>query len=224
MAVIQNPSVVTLGLQAFFDAINPRTYSGSGNTAYDLSGSGSTFLLNNNPTYSSTGYTTHFFFDGTDDYAECATFLNRNQYTKIAIFQIHSTTAPNVLVGGDNTYQHAFWMAGGNKLSAGHNNRSGGSFTRVQTTTSLNTFKWYFGAVTFSNTSGYNLYLNQNLEATSNDTSMFASGDAIIHLAAHRDGQNLLHGKIAQVLIYNRALSQSEILQNYYAFKYRFGI
>jgi len=150
--------------------------------------------------------------------------LNRTEYTKIAIFQIHNTTAPNVLIGGDATYQHVLWMAGGNKLAAGHNNRSGGSFTRVQTTTSLSINKWYFGAVSFSNSSGFKLYLNQNLEASDPDTSMFASGSAIIHLAAHQDGSNLLNGKLAQALVYNRALTANEILQNYYAFKYRYGI
>lgn len=224
MAIIQNPSIVTLGLQAFFDAYNSRSYSGTGNTAYDLSGVGSTFLLNNSPSYSSTGYTSSLVFDGVDDYSECSSFLNRNEYTKIAIFQINNTSSPNVLIGGDATYQHVLWMAGGNKLSAGHNNRSGGSFTKVQTTTSLSTYRWYFGAVTFSNSTGYCLYLNQNLEATSNDTSMFAVGNATIHLGAHTDGSNLLQGKLAQALIYNRALTQNEILQNYYSFKYRFGI
>ena len=224
MAIVQNPSIVTLGLQAYLDAINPRCFSGSGNTAYDLSGTGSTFLLNNTPGYASTGYTTSLTFNGTDEYAECATFLNRTGYTKIAVFQVNEVTSPNVIIGGDSTYQHVLWMAGGNKLSAGHNNRSGGSFTRVQSTTSLTTNKWYFGAVSFSNTSGYNLYLNQNLEATSGDTSMFASGNATIHLAAHTDGSNLLNGKLAQALVYNRALSQAEILQNYYAFKFRYGI
>ena len=224
MAIVQNPSIITSGLQAYMDALNPRCYSGSGNTVYDLSGTGSTFLLNNSPTYASTGYTTSFNFDGTNDYAECATFLNRTAYTKIAIFQVNELTSPNVIIGGDATYQHVLWMAGGNKLAAGHNNRSGGSFTRVQTTTSLSINKWYFGAVTFSNSTGFNLYLNQNLEAGSGDTSMFAVGNATIHLAAHQDGSNLLNGKLAQALVYNRALSQAEILQNYYAFKYRYGI
>ena len=224
MAIVQNPSIITLGLQAYMNALNPRCYSGSGNTAYDLSGTGSTFLLINTPGYASTGYTTCFTFNGTDEYTECATFLNRAEYTKIAIFQVNELVSPNVLIGGDITYQHVLWMAGGNKLSAGHNNRSGGSFTRVQSTTSLTTNKWYFGAVSFSNSTGFNLYLNQNLEASSGDTSMFASGNATIHLAAHTDGSNLLNGKMAQALIYNRALSQSEILQNYYAFKFRYGI
>ncbi len=224
MAIIQNPSIVTLGLQAFFDALNPRCYSGSGNTAFDLSGFGSTFNLVNTPGYSSVGYTTSLTFNGTDEYSEVASYLDRTEYTKIAIFQIHNTTAPNVLIGGDATYQHVLWMAGSNKLAAGHNNRSGGSFTRVQTTTSLSVNKWYFGAVSFSNSSGFKLYLNQNLEASDPDTSMFASGSAIIHLAAHQDGSNLLNGKLAQALVYNRALTANEILQNYYAFKYRYGI
>ena len=224
MAIVQNPSIVTLGLQVYMDAINPRCYSGTGNTAYDLSGIGSTFNLMNTPGYASTGYTTCFTFNGTDEYSECATFLNRTAYTKVAIFQVNELTSPNVIIGGDATYQHVLWLAGGNKLSAGHNNRSGGSFTRVQSTTTLLTNKWYFGAVSFSNSTGYNLYLNQNLEAGSGDTSMFAVGNATIHIAAHQDGSNLLNGKIAQALVYNRALSQAEILQNYYAFKFRYGI
>jgi hypothetical protein len=29
---------------------------------------------------------------------------------------------------------------------------------------------------------------------------------------------------LAQALVYNRALNQAEILQNYYAFKFRYGI
>lgn len=224
MAIIQNPSIVTLGLQVYLDVLNPRCYSGTGNTAYDLSGSGSTFFFINAPIYSATGYTTNLLFDGTDDYVDCATYLNRTEYTKIAYFQIHSTNAPNVIIGGDTVYQHVLWMAGGNKLSAGHNNRSGGSFTRVQSTTTLSTYKWYFGAVTFSNVSGFKLYLNQNLEASDPDTSMFASGSPTIHIGAHEDGSNLLSGKIAQALVYNRALSEAEILQNYYAFKFRFGV
>lgn len=224
MAIVQNPSIVTLGLQAYMDALNPRCYSGSGNTAYDLSGSGSTFYLNNSPGYASTGYTSSLTFNGTDEYSECATFLNRTAYTKIAVFQLNELVTANVIIGGDATYQHVLWMAGGNKLAAGHNNRSGGSFTRVQTTTSLSINKWYFGAVSFSNVTGFNLYLNQNLEAGSGDTAMFASGNATIHLAAHTDDSNLFNGKIAQALVYNRALSQAEILQNYYAFKFRYGI
>lgn len=223
MAFITNPTISTNGLSLYLDSVNARTYSGSGNTAYDLSGSGGTCYLINSPTFSSAGYSSYFSFDGTNPYMDCAQYINRTAYTKIAIFQIATTTDPNVFIGGDSTYQHALWMAGGNKLSAGHNNRSGGSFTRVQSTTTLQTDKWYFGAVTFNNSTGYALYLNQNLEATSADTSMFAVGNATIHIAAHNDGSNLLHGKLSQVLVYNRVLSQSEILEVYYSFKYRYG-
>jgi hypothetical protein len=224
MAIVQNPSIVTLGLQAFLDSVNPRCYSGSGNTGYDLSGSGSTFYFFNTPGFSSVGYTSSIIFNGIDEFVDTASYLNRTEYTKIAIFQINNTSTPNVFIGGDAVFQHVLWMAGGNKLAAGHNNRSGGSFTRVQSTTSLTSNKWYYGAVSFSNITGFKLYLNQNLEASDPDTSMFASGNAIIHFGAHEDGSNLLSGKLAQALVYNRALNQAEILQNYYAFKFRYGI
>ena len=55
MAFITNPTIFTNGLSVYFDAVNPRSYAGSGNTAYDLSGTGGTLYLNNSPVYSSVG-------------------------------------------------------------------------------------------------------------------------------------------------------------------------
>ena len=64
MSVNYNPGVVTSGLTLCMDAANPRSYSGSGTTVYDLSGNNLTTSMINGPTYSS-GY---WVFDGVDDY------------------------------------------------------------------------------------------------------------------------------------------------------------
>ena len=46
MGLDHSPLIVTNGLQVFLDAGNIRSYSGSGNTAFDLSGLGSSIILN----------------------------------------------------------------------------------------------------------------------------------------------------------------------------------
>ena len=58
-------------LVAYYDATNPKSYSGSGNTVYDLSGNGRNGTLTNGVAYSSNnrGY---FIFDGSNDYIDCS--------------------------------------------------------------------------------------------------------------------------------------------------------
>jgi hypothetical protein len=45
--MIHGPEVVTSGLVFYFDAANPKSYSGSGSTAYDISGNGAVGTLSN---------------------------------------------------------------------------------------------------------------------------------------------------------------------------------
>jgi hypothetical protein len=58
-------------LVAYYDATNPKSYPGSGNTVYDLSGNGRNGTLTNGVAYSSNnrGY---FIFDGSNDYIDCS--------------------------------------------------------------------------------------------------------------------------------------------------------
>jgi hypothetical protein len=110
-------------------------------------------------------------------------------------------------------------MAGGSTLYAGHN----GSWTTVASSTSLALNTWYFGAVTFNTTTGWRLYVNGNLESTSASTTTFTGTGGIL-IGAFNDAGNLWNGRIASIGVYNRALSASEILQNYNAQKSKFGL
>jgi len=75
MTVNANPSIVTSGLVLNLDAGNPRSYPGSGNVWYDVSGKGYTATLYNSPAYSNgtiqfrsaattSGYATSSFDEG----------------------------------------------------------------------------------------------------------------------------------------------------------------
>lgn len=211
--------IVTSGLVLNVDAGYTPSYPTTGTTWYDLSGQGNNGSLINGPTFNSANGGS-IVFDGVDDYINVNSFANilsKSTYTKTAWFYMNSF-GYNIISGGD-AGMHAFWMAGGNQLRAGHD----GQWSTVVSTTSLALNTWYFGAVTFSSSSGWALYLNGNLESTSASTTTF-SGTGGIYIGSYNAAANLWSGRIAVSTVYNRVLSASEILQNYNAQKSRFGL
>jgi len=220
MGLDHSPLIVTNGLLLYLDAANTRSYSGSGLSVYDLSGSGNTSLLINGPTYSSSnlGY---FVLDGTNDYVNVnslANILPYTAYTKIAYFYVTNFSTSNNIISGGFSGQHAFWLQGLQKLYAGHN----GAWSTVTGNTTLSLNTWYFGAVTYNNTTGWKLYLNGREDGTSADTTTFGGAQEIV-LGAYVTGNNFT-GRISNVQVYNRALSATEIVQNYNATKRRYGL
>lgn len=78
------PRILRDELVAYYDATNPKSYSGSGNTVYDLSGNGRNGTLTNGVAYSSSNRGC-FVFDGANDYIDCSsipsTFWVDNSWT-----------------------------------------------------------------------------------------------------------------------------------------------
>ena len=220
MGLDHSPLIVTDGLVVYLDAGNTRSYTGSGNTAYDLSGSGNTSALTNGPTFNSSNLGA-FVLDGSNDYIlvnSQANILSKTAYTKIAYIYISNFSTSNNIISGGFSGQHAFWMFGTNKLNAGHN----GAWNTVVGATSLSLNTWYFAAVTYSDSTGWKLYLNGREDGTSATTTTF-NGNQEIVIGAYSSGNNFT-GRIASVQVYNRVLSASEIVQNYNATKRRYGL
>lgn len=212
-------SIVTSGLTMLLDAGFTPSYPRSGTTWTDMSYNSNNGSLVNGPTYSSDNGGS-IVFDGSDDYVivnSGANILSNVNYTKTAWFYVTNFATNNNLISSNGGGQHAFWLFGTNKLNAGHN----GSWSTVVSTTTLSLNTWYFGAVTFSTTSGWKLYLNGVQEATSVDTTTF-TGIGDVSIGAYW-GSNFFTGRISIGQIYNRILSASEILQNFNAQKSRFG-
>jgi hypothetical protein len=103
-------------------------------------------------------------------------------------------------------------------LYAGHN----GAWGQVAGATILSLNTWYFGAVTYSSTTGWKLYLNGVQDGSNGDTTTF-TGNQEISIGSYSTGNNLT-GRIGSAFVYNRALSATEIMQNYNATKGRFGL
>ena len=211
--------IVTNGLVLNLDGGFTPSYTTSGITWYDLSYGVNNGTLTNGPTFN-TSNGGSIVFDGVDDCVVVnsnANILSYSTYTKISWFYITSYLY-NIISGG-NSGQHAFWLAGTNKLHAGHN----GQWSTVVSTTSLSLNTWYFGAVTFNTTTGWKLYVNGTSESTSSSTSTFNGGSEIL-VGAYGTGSNVFGGRIAIAQVYNRVLSDAEILQNFNAQKSRFGL
>lgn len=177
--------------------------------------------LVNGPTFNAANQGS-IVFDGSNDYIlvnSNTSILSSTAYTKIAWFYPTSLATNNNIISGTNSAQHAFWLAGGNKLNAGHN----GNWSTVVSTSTISINNWYFGAVTFSTTSGWNLYFNGVSESTSVSTTTF-TGDGRIQIGAYEPAGNPFTGRIANVLVYNRVLTATEISQIYNTTKSRFGL
>jgi len=97
----------------------------------------------------------------------------------------------------------------------------GGTITDISTSIATNT--WYNVVVTWDGTTA-NGYLNGQFVTTlavgtaSNQTNTFTIG------ATASGAQDPFEGKISQTLVYNRALTASEVTQNYNAHRGRYGI
>jgi hypothetical protein len=198
------PQIVTSGMVLNMNAGFTASYPNVGTTWYDLTNT-KNGVLTNGPTWVNSGTTSYFDFDGSND----KVIFNANNfpqtYTKTAFFYARDTSSRNIL-SSSAPVDHAFWLSG--NLSAGHN----GSYTQVSTTISIN--RWYFGVVTYSNvTNNMELFLNGVSKSTNTAGTLGSGGD--YKIGEHSSGQSF-NGLIPLVNLYNRVLSQSEILQNYY--------
>jgi len=218
MGIDIGPIETTDLLVLHLDAANTRSYPGSGNTVYDLSGSGNTSALTNGPTYLSSNLGA-FVLDGSNDYIlvnSQANILSKTAYTKIAFIYISNFSTVNNIISGGFSGQHAFWMFGTDKLNAGHN----GSWNTVVGATSISLNTWYFAAVTYSDSTGWKLYLNGREDGTSASTTTFTGNQEIV-IGAYSSSNNFT-GRISNIQVYNRALTSTEIFQNYNATKGRY--
>jgi len=225
MAFQFSPKIVTDGLVLYLDASNTKSYPGSGTVWYDLSrrGFGLTASLVSGPTFSGVNGGV-IAFDGVDDYVtvpnstlwdflgsfslECWVYVN--SYDTLGTFFIHQQS------GG-----FEFHVTNANVVRL---NANGGT-NMASSTASFSIGRWNHVVATYEGTTA-KIYLNTSNIATnvsasppSNVTGQLRIGSYVFF------GSYELNGKMSCVRIYNgKALSVSEVIQNYNATKSRFGL
>ena len=215
VAVTSGPGVVTDGLIQNLDAGDPASYPGTGIFWYDLSGAGNNATLTGSTPWTDAGDQSYFTF--TSGYANAGTTLPNTTYTKVGMFRVAGTYGNFISGGGSSA--HAFWGEFGPYLKSGHN----GNWSTVASPVVTPANQWVFGAVSFSNITGWRLYLNNETVVTNPSTDQFVDDPALVLVGAYEGGNNL-GGDVATALIYNRVLTDEEIAQNYAYYQSRFGL
>ena len=239
-------AIVTSGLILRYDAGNSSSYPGSGTTWSNLASSSFDGTLTNGPTFSSDDGGS-IVFDGSNDYVTSNDPLDAGDNSLTGGFQMESgvTFSASAWFKPDDSgwYGAIFGKSGGTGSQATfvvwYDHRYyqyfGDNYANLRcrfrgTQTTLNngnlTAAWHEVAITWDGSTA-KAYLDGS--SISDDVNVGSRGKQVydFKVGATSGGsgtQRYWKGNIAEVKVYNDALTATEVLQNYDALKGRFGL
>ena len=225
---IDYPPVITNGLVLSLDAGFTPSYPKGSNAWYDLGPNGTNGTLVNSPMFSSDEGGS-ISFDGADDYVNCGNILNyTSQNFTFSCWIYFNSLTTSVAGQGPVVFNKGAFQTNGYYNQISTNGRSlfvtnqSGAFQRSETPIgTININKWYNLAFV-RNGSSVRVYVNgadltQNAGTHINPQS--SSGNFLIAVYPFSFYGNFI---LSQFLNYDRALTPSEVLQNYQAMLPRF--
>ncbi len=225
MAFNYSPKIVTDGLVLAVDAANKKSYPGSGTTWNDLVG-GNGYSLTNGPTFDSSNGGA-ISFDGTNDYFDTGLtggIYNPSSFTMDIWLKLNSTKTTYALCGRlDNTFTQGVILYGANSTIYFTVN----TYNQNQTSTSIST-----GVISnyhcSYDESTLKLYKNGSLvSSTSYSAAVNYNSSYGWNVAGNSTGVSLGLAPDMDCYsfkVYSKALTSTEITQNYNALKSRFGL
>lgn len=228
MAGSAGPNIVENGLILALDAADKNSYIGSGTTWKDLSGNAYNGTLTNGPTFSGANLGT-FIFDGTNDNVQlgtASTFLPTsaitiNCWAKTNVIGVYKKIFVTVTAGTASITGIYFSLGPApDGIYLGIITSNGTQYVTSTTNPSTTSFSNFCGTYDGSN---IRLYLNGTLLATQAQTGTINNG-GIGRISGYDNGGEIWDGNISTFSIYNKALSATEVLQNYNVTKTRFGL
>ena len=211
------------GLVLELDPTNTASYSGTGNTWYDLSGNRLNGTLLNGASYSGSGTSSSFVFDGVNDRIDFGTVpANTTGRSTIGCWAKTTTTAQCMTVTFESygaMYINRFTTG---KMLAFFDGSTGNNTSADVSVTSVNDGKWHYLAATNNGTT-CSMYIDGVLDKTYSETPTYTTG-IYNQIAGQADGNNHMNGSIGFAHIYNRALSAYEIKQNFDYYRTRYGV
>lgn len=214
------PTIVTSGLVLHLDAGKTASYPGSGTTWTDLSGNGNNATLINGPTYDS-GNGGSILFDGGDDYASTGTtgFPFGSSAGTLSGWAKTNTLSGNW--AWIITYGTA-WFSQGRILGRNGSTYYYGGYADDISVGGIPINTWFHMTGVYTGTQA-SMYINGSLVSGPTSKSWNTISN-VSYVGKSINSGEPWSGNIAQVLVYNRALTGSEILQNYDVDKARFGL
>jgi len=220
MSLGHGASIVRNGLVLYLDAANQKSYPGSGTAWYDLSGNGKNSTLTNGPTYDGQS----IVFDGIDDYSSS----NLTGITNFGAITINVWFYSNVSTNSCliNTLPFVLHFRGAGFYLRSSDGVTDSGYLGWQTAPAGSVWNMLTG--TWNGTT-MKLYLNGNKQ--SNELSYAGGSTGLLRANGNvtiggyfNVSQPWTSGKLSNVKIYNRALSDQEIQQNFNAIRGRYGI
>jgi hypothetical protein len=220
------PQIVTNGLVLYLDAGNSKSYPTTGTIWYDRSGNGNNGTLVNGPTFNS-GNGGSIVFDGVNDYIGVNS-SNSLTITGSAItlgawvnYNLTQTDWKGVIYkasGNSSGFQlfidSSNYIAFGLMLSTG--------FARPNSGVYLTPNNWHYIVGTYDG-EFMRTYEDSVLRGSLSKTGTIVNANVSLNIGRSFASEEM-PGYIAITQIYNRALSPTEILQNYNATKSRFNL
>jgi len=233
MALAHSPKIVTDGLVLCLDAADPKSYPGSGTAWTDRSGEENDLTgtgASSNPTFDSTN--SSISLDGNTQRFQSSTNCSVvGDQTLEAVFYEDSATAPHTTVMcTDTAYQYGIKL-----MSFKNNNRYGfwlgfgtSSHLGMVNATLDNDVVYHLLGTYKASTGQVKIYLDGVLKTTStiSTTGNVSLNDGKITVGLDYHGLNSgysMNGNVFLSRVYNKALTASEVLQNYNATKSRFA-
>ena len=238
MSVKNRNSIVTDGLVFYVDAGNEDSYAGSGGTWSDLVGSNDGSFNNmddaNNPSNNyDSGSGGSIVFDGVDDFIELSNdlFSGNNEGTLVAWFspstlndsyRVFTQSSPSATLTQGAAFSFApsaeggiMYRHSGGNITYGSGIISAGSIHQMAAVIPS-------GATTTDNVLAYIDGINYSGTRTGGLNRTLNIGTGFVRIGLSPQSVGWFNGNIYSVMVYNKALSSTEILQNYNALKNRF--
>jgi len=220
--------IVTDGLVLNLDAGDYASYPKSGTIWYDISGNGNDITLTNGPTYDSANNGS-IVFDGSDDYADFFAPSLGNTTTVEMWVKLGASYSDKMFFGWS---RYDVWCGSGHLgFNTGAGDVHGISSATVSSLGLVGNWKHYvFEMRSDASYTNNKIYINGNSQTLSQQRGSelsgnrnFNSGNGRISGWRYNTGYRIpMNCSVFRV--YNRALSSTEIQQNYDALKGRYGL
>lgn len=234
MGIAYNTSIVRDGLVLHMDAANPKSYSGSGDTWYDLIDADNNATLYNSPTHNAEqGY---FSFNGVDQYAlhnvEQFNSGNNNMFTFEVWFKMR--TLPTAQYSAN---EHIWGGQNGNSITLNVN--TGGYLNLIYDDSRYTSGTGHFSSVTINANEwthwvsigdGVNNTISHYINGVFDKTGPVVSSQhvrtfpATSYIARDTRWNTYSQLDVSTLKYYNRNLSEEEIKNNFNALRGRFGL
>jgi hypothetical protein len=213
-------SVVRDGLKVYLDASEISSYPGSGPIWYDISGNNNNGSLINNPGFSPDNGGS-FIFDGTNNKVSTNYGPTLSDFTICVWFKDNGSGGFGRVV--DKNYELGFWLGRNDNTK----NSWGGGIREATTPYGiylpLTDGQWHF-LTSIRSGDQHILYGNGIENTVSNTVTTSLLDNTTIALGAWSSNSTQpFKGNIAFFTAYDRALSTTEVLQNYNITKNRFN-